>query len=309
MLIRNPPVEIVDGLWMLGTSEYPLYLLTGGDDGIVFEGGTGAMGPLLAEQIEQLAVAPESVKQIVVTHAHPDHVMAVPMFRRMFPGAQVLASGAAARTLASEKAVAFFCQVDEALTGSLLKAGRITEAHRPQPLDDKQIAVDRPLKEGDVIEGARAHFDVLETPGHSECSLSFREPKRGILIASDATGYYLPDSGFWWPNYFSAYAAYVDSMRRLASLGAEVLCLSHNAVIRGAEDVASYFSGAILATEEYHQRIVDEARAGRGVREIAGQLGSEVYEKTQLLPVEFFQKNCALLVKLSLKHEGIETDK
>ena len=93
-----------------------------------------------------------------------------------------------------------------------------------------------------------------------------------------------------------------------AEIGAQVLCLSHNGAIRGAEEVAAYFRGAIAATEAYHAGIVDAARSGKSVREIAGSLGSDVYAKTQLMPLEFFQKNCGILVKNSLRHEGIETD-
>jgi len=308
MLIQHPPVEIIDNLWMLGTHEYPLYLVRGEGGCTVFEGGTGAMGPVLARQLRELGVANDAVRQVVVTHAHPDHVMAVPMFRKAFPQIRVLASEIAARTLAAEKAVGFFAKVDGALTGALLKAGSITEADRPQPLEENRIAVDRVVGEGDTISAGGMSFTVLATPGHSECSLSFHEPAAGVLILSDATGYFLPEHGCWWPNYFTGYGAYVDSIKRLAGLGAEVACLSHNAALRGAEDVASYFSGAVAATEEYHQRIVEEARSGKDPREIAAQLGVEVHEKTQLLPVDFFQKNCALLVKQSLRHEGMDAE-
>ena len=309
MLIKDPPVELTGGLWMLGTNEYPLFLARGAGECTIFEGGTGAMGPVLSRQLAELGVAPETVRQVVVTHAHPDHVMAVPMFRRAFAGITVLASEAAARTLSAEKAIAFFRQVDGALTGALLKAGSITERDRPKALEDNQIAVDRLIREGDTIAVEGGGFTVLETPGHSECSLSFHDPERGILIISDATGYYIPQHGYWWPNYFTGYATYLDSMRRLAGLGAEIVCLSHNGAIRGAEDVKAYFSGAISATEEYHRRIVDEAKSGKDGRTIAEELGCQVYEKTQLLPVDFFQKNCSLLVKQSLGHEGIGRDK
>lgn len=143
-------------------------------------------------------------------------------------------------------------------------------------------------------------FRVIETPGHSDCSLSFHEPQRGMLIISDATGYYLPQQNHWWPNYFHDYPAYMHSMERLVELRAELLCLSHNAAVRGAEAVAEYFQGALRATRDYHQRIVQEAQAGRSPREIAETLGSEAYARTPLLPVDFFQKNCSLLVKQSL---------
>ncbi len=310
MLVKGAPVEVTANLWMLGTSEYPLFLFKGESEGAIFEGGTGAMGPLVLEQMGKLGIGADFVKQLVVTHAHPDHVMAVPALREAFGGATVLASEAAAKALGSEKAISFFCKIDGALTESLTKAGLVTDEHRPAPLAEQKIAVDRTIKEGDTVTvGAEGSFAVLETPGHSDCSLSFHEAARGILIISDATGYYMPEHGYWWPNYFTGYEAYVKSMESLAALGAEILCLSHNAVVTGAGDVAEYFRGAISATKDYHKRIVDEAKAGKSTREIAGALGSEVYEKTQLLPLEFFQKNCSLLVKQSLRHEGINTEK
>jgi glyoxylase-like metal-dependent hydrolase (beta-lactamase superfamily II) len=306
MLVRNPPVQVADRFLMLGTSEYPLYLYRGDREGLLFEGGTGAMGPLVAEQLKRLAIPPDFIRQAVVTHAHPDHVMAVPALRAMFPGIAVLGSAAAARTLESPKAMGFFRQVDEALTGALLKAGRIREEHRPAPLPQDRIAIDRTIGEGDTVAvGANAAFQVLATPGHSECSLSFHEPKARILVISDATGYYMPDEKYWWPNYFTGYGAYLDSMRRLAGLGAEALAISHNAAVTGAADVAAYFAGALAATEAYHARIVAETKAGKAVREIAEELGAEVHARAGLLALEFFQKNCGVLVKQSLRQEGM----
>lgn len=305
MLVQNPPVAVTNNLFMLGTVEYPVYLFKGDREAAIFEGGIGAVGPLVSEQMRQLDIPAELVKQVVVTHAHPDHVMAVPAFRRMFPGVRVVASEKAAATMDAEKAIAFFSGVDQMLAQSLRKAGRIADRDVP-PLAEKRIAVDRTVKEGDELRIAGAVFTVLETPGHSECSLSFFEPVERILLISDATGYYMPQDHSWWPNYFSGYGDYVRSIERLAGLGAEVLCLSHNAAIEGADAVAGYFRDALAATRQYHERIVAEAQAGKPARGIAGALGAEIHAKAPLLPLDFFQKNCGLLVKLSLKHEGIE---
>jgi len=302
MLIKDPPVEIAEGVRMLGTNEYPVFLVTDADEGAIFEGGVGAAGSLVKEQLAGLDVPTGIVKQIIVTHAHPDHVMAVPAFREMFSEATVCASKVAAGTLAVEKAVRFFAKIDGMLTEALIKAGSIKDKHRPEPLAEKQIAVDKILADGDTVTVGRRNFDVLATPGHSDCSLSFYESATCLAIISDATGYYIPDCGYFWPNYFADYGAYIESIRRLAALGAETVCLSHNAVVKGAEAVKAYFDGAAAAAEAYHERIVAETTAGKAPDEISRQLGIEVHEKTQLLDVEFFQKNCELLVKQSVKY-------
>ena len=311
MLITETPAQLTDKLWMLGTPAYPLYLFRGAAGATIFEGGVGSMGPLLLEQLDQLQVARDSVKQVVVTHApsgpRDGRAADAPVVSR---ASRSLASETAAKVLASEKAISFFAQMDEALTGSLAAAGLIADEHRPAPLAEKQIAVDRTVAEGDTIEvDDGVAFQVLQTPGHSDCSLSFFEPHERVLLISDATGYYMPQHDQWWPNYFSGYGPYMDSMRRLAGLDAEVLCLSHNAAVKGAEAVKDYFDRAIAATEAYHRRIVDETKAGKAVRQLAEELGAEVYEKAPLLPLDFFQKNCGLLAKLSLKHEGIAPEK
>lgn len=309
MLIKDPPVELVPKLWMLGTNPYPVYLVRGDCVAALFEGSIAAMGPVLQRQIEQLGVPAELVRQIVITHAHPDHVMAVPLLRQMFPGAEVLASAVAAETLAAEKALTMFCRIDQALAEALVRSGIVSAAECPQPASLKAIPVDRQLAEGDSIAVDGFSFRVLRTPGHSPCSLSFHEPDQRILLVSDATGYYMPEQNAWWPNYFADYAEYLASIRRLASLGAEVLCLSHNGVIRGSDDVAAYFAACLAATEAYHQRICEAVKSGTPVRQLAEQLGSEIYAHTQVLPLDFFQKNCGVLIKQSLRHENISVDK
>jgi glyoxylase-like metal-dependent hydrolase (beta-lactamase superfamily II) len=302
MLIQNPPVQITDALWMLGLADYPVYFFRGESEWAIFEGGIGPAGPIVRGQLETLGVDKDSIRYIVITHAHPDHVMAVPLFRQAFPNAAVLASEAAAKTLAAEKAVALFCKLDDDLTNALIQEGLIAPDQRRDPLTQSVIAVDRTLKEGDAVAIDGVSIRVFETPGHSDCSLSFFEPASRTLIISDATGYYLPECDGWWPCYFSDYAAYLSSMQRLAGMNAEILCLSHKAAIRGVEQVRSYFERAIAAAEQYHRRILDELQTGRPAREIAEELGREIHERTRRLPLEFFQKNCGLLVKLSAKH-------
>ncbi|MCX6909123.1 MAG: MBL fold metallo-hydrolase [Verrucomicrobia bacterium] len=266
MIINNPPVAVTDNLLFLGTVDYPIYLVKDGGEAAVVEGGVGACGPVLEEQLAKFGIAKESVKQIVVTHGHPDHVMAVPAFRRMFPGAQVLASQIAAATMANEKAIGFFTKIDGALTAWLLGKGAITDAHRPQALAELKIATDRILKEGDVVTVGGLKFNVIATPGHSDCSLSFFEPTRKIAIVADVTGFYMPATKTWWPLYFTDYTAYMNSNRRLAALGAEIVCLAHNAVITGADEVKKYFEGAIASAEAYHKRIVDAVKGGKDAR-------------------------------------------
>jgi 2-aminobenzoylacetyl-CoA thioesterase len=310
MLMQNPPVALTDQLWMLGTTEYPVYLFRGSQYDTLFEGGIGPLAAVLQQQVHDLQIDPARIRQLIVTHAHPDHVMAVPAMRQLCPNVQVIASETAAETLAVDKVVLFFAKMDDALTDSLVAQHLVDEAQRRAPLAENQIAVDRTVRDGDTIavdEGVA--FQVLHTPGHSDCSLSFYQPQARLLIISDATGYYMPEHSDWWPNYFGGYGAYLESIERLAAIDAEVLGLSHNGAIRGADAIREYFRGVLAATRAYHQRIIQAIQAGRTVREVAEELGGEIHAKTPLMPLDFFQKNCGLLAKASLQHEAVASQK
>ena len=37
MLIKDPPVQVTESLWMLGSNEYPLYLMRGEEEAAIFE--------------------------------------------------------------------------------------------------------------------------------------------------------------------------------------------------------------------------------------------------------------------------------
>ena len=306
MYITNSPRAITDNLLVVGPIAYPLYVAQGAGEAIVFEGGVGACGPVAEEHLAQLGLPKESVKQIVVTHAHPDHVMAVPALRALFPNAKVLASAQAAATMANEKAIGFFSKMDGIVTDWLLKTGAIQEQHRPAALTEQKIPVDVIIGEGDTVTVGGLRFDVLATPGHSDCHLCFFEPTQRLLISSDVTGFYFPEPDTWWPGYFVDYGQNMSSIRRLAALNAEVLGLSHNAVITGEADVKSYFDRVIAVTEAYHQRIVDAVNGGKPVRELAEELGAEAHAQAGRLPLDFFQKSCQLLIKNSLRAAGVE---
>lgn len=307
MLIENPPAQVSDDVLMLGTSPYPVYLLKGKDSGVLVEGTIGAMGPMVAEQLEQFGVPRDYIARVLVTHAHPDHVMALPFFRQIFPGAKFTASEIAAKTLGIDKAVGFFSKIDAMITESLLKRGVVQERHRPTVAAGPTIPVDEVVKDGDTIDCGSFSLGVMATPGHSDCSTSFFDAKRRILVSADVTPYYIAEHDYWWPNYFTGYAVYVASMERLAGLGAEIVCLGHTATIRGADEAKAFFEKGIAATRACHERIVSDVRAGKSPQDVGNALADEVVGKLPpLLPLDFFQKNCGLLVKQSLKYEGIE---
>ena len=253
--------------------------------------------------MHQLGVGPEFVRQAVITHAHPDHVMAVPLLREMFPGCDLGLRRGGRNAWRGEGGG--LLPPDRRRLDRVLHKDGVDRRHAdpPLPLAENRIAVDRAVGEGDV-DRRRGHLldacwrRPATAIAASACTTRPADAgdlrRHGLLHARRATT--------WWPNYFTGYAAYVASMERLAALDAEVLCLSHNGADGRAEDVRDLLRRCDCrhAAVPRADRGRDESRASPS-RQIAEELGAEIHRQTPVLPLDFFQKNCGLLVKQSLK--------
>ena len=175
---------------------------------------------------------------------------------------------------------------------------------------ENRIAVDRMVREGDAIAVEDTSWTVLETPGHSDCSISLHERRAG---ADDLRRHRLLHAGRRTPGGRTtspSYAAYVRSIERLAGLEAEVLCLSHNGAICGRRGDPRLLRRrhrrhASSTTSGSWPRRRRASRSGRSPR----NSGAEIHGRLPVLPLDFFQKNCGLLVKQSLQHAGITVSK
>jgi glyoxylase-like metal-dependent hydrolase (beta-lactamase superfamily II) len=102
------------------------------------------------------------VTGIVITHAHIDHI------------------GGAAKLRAKTGAPVYMNENDIALRDML-----DTQAAWIGSTTPEKTEVDVPIKDGDTIKLAESEFHVLDTPGHTQGSISLLVPAENKLIAGD----------------------------------------------------------------------------------------------------------------------------
>ncbi|MEU5366224.1 MBL fold metallo-hydrolase [Streptomyces sp. NPDC005925] len=220
-------IELLPRLHLLRFPVGQAYLWRDGDESTLIDAGPPGAGPRIAGAVAGLGRDPRSVRRVVLTHFHEDHVGGAAEFAAL-TGAEVLAHGVDAPFVRGEAPGPSPVFEDWELP---IHAEAVT--HLPQGGFARPTRVTE-LTDGDVLEfGGGAH--VVHVPGHTEGSVALHLPRHGVLFTGDTVAA-SPVDGAVMPGVFNLDRGRVlAACRRLAALDADVACFGHgDPVVGGA---------------------------------------------------------------------------
>ncbi len=255
------PDLIVPGLWRLGRKESSVYLLQGSHDTILISGGNSYILPDVLAQIDSLGFDIAQIHKFLILHAHFDHVGILPYFKRKNPKMTVYGSKRAWEILKMDKAVATMNEY------SWLTTQRMGLEKRLEDYDWKwrHDVQGETVKDGDAIDLGGRTVKILETPGHSSCSVAAYVPEIKGLFPSDGGG--IPNGDKIAPAGNSNFTLYQQSLKKLVDLEVEILCADHYGYFTG-EKAADYIHRSIQAADKY-RHVVEEICRQEGNQEDA----------------------------------------
>ncbi|MBQ9016151.1 MAG: MBL fold metallo-hydrolase [Firmicutes bacterium] len=173
------------------------------------------------------ALGRQRLDYILLSHSHYDHIGALPWMRESFPGAVVCGSEHCAHILKRPGAHALMKELGE-------DALQLYEPGSTKEIRVDGLGVDRVLRDGDVISLGEQRVTAFETPGHTDCSMSFFLQPQGLLFTSESTGIIegkvggTPDGrGYIHTPVLKDFHQALQSMEKCRALHPAAVCLPH----------------------------------------------------------------------------------
>ena len=272
MRVRKPG-KIRDQLWFLGAEESCVYLLEGTNESMIISGGLSYLVPEILKQFEEFRIDETRIGKLLILHSHFDHGGIVPFFKRRNPKLQVYASARGWEILRMPRAIQTFNQFSH----SVARRGGKEEILAGYDLDWKEGITGIPVFEGDRIDLGNLDVLVMETPGHSSCSISAYVPRLRALFPSDAGG--IPYRDMIIASGNSNFTQYQQSLEKLRNLQIDYVCADHYGYV-AAEEARGFI-----------QKTIEVAKQERSLMEAAYRRIGNIDSAAQELTRDYYHKH------------------
>ena len=201
--------------------------MEGSVSSIIISAGTSFIIPEVLRQLETFNFDVNKIDKLLILHSHFDHVGVAPFFMRYLPGMRVYASRRAIRRLKNRKVI----EMINTLNRKAAKARGLQDelAVYDWEWGDGFGAIE--VRDGDRISLGDTAIHVLETPGHSQCSISAYVPRLKALFPSDGGGVPFRNTIIVYGT--SDYGEFQKSLLKLTELEVRFLCADHYGYVVG----------------------------------------------------------------------------
>jgi glyoxylase-like metal-dependent hydrolase (beta-lactamase superfamily II) len=217
----NSEIFQIGGGGFTSPEDAAVYLMYCNGHAALVDAGCGYSVDTLLENIDACDVRYDQIDYLLITHCHFDHT----------GGAKALSEKVQCEVVAHELEAHYLEQGDNEVTGASWYGSKL------QPFQ-----VDRKLSGAreDIFLGERK-IEAIHVPGHSPGSVIYVIESQGskVVFAQDVHGPIHPDL-------LSDREKYIQSLKLLLELDADILCEGHFGVYTGKKEVTSFIQSYLM---------------------------------------------------------------
>ncbi len=186
------------------------------------DAGLTGKGRYKVEAIEKLGIDLASIKRIIMTHTHLDHIGCLGEIQKAIPAAEIWIHRSEAEPIEAGD--------DRAIYGMEMFKGMCETQYGIGP-DTFKFKIDRKLDGGEILEIGGMIWEVIHIPGHSMGGIALYESVHKILIPGDVI---YADYAIGRFDLYGADASELkESLSNLATLDIDILLPGHNQIVKG----------------------------------------------------------------------------
>lgn len=220
------------------------FLVMGGEKTALVDCGMAYCASNLISNIKQV-LNKMTLNYILISHSHYDHIGAIPYLKKEWPNSRVLGAEYAKRVFNSSNAL-------RTIRNLSTQAAKLYNEDDIQEYDDDMLKVDNIICDGDILDLGGLSVKVIETLGHTKCSLSFLV--NDTLFTSESTGY-MSKTGKIYPAFITSYSEAMNSIHKCQKLNPRFIISPHYGLVN-KNDTYDYWNNCILAMEETKEFIL-----------------------------------------------------
>lgn len=242
MKIKKPG-KVTDRIFLLGCEEFCIYILKGDQEYTLIGGGIAYIISDVIQQLREFGIEEAKITRMIILHSHFDHCGIIPFLKKRWPWAKVTASVRAKELLADPKIVKHIASLNQDFTNYYKQKNKSLQPD----FIFTEIEVEEVIKGGDMLCCGDLILEVIDTPGHSSCSIAIYVPRLKALFASDAGGIPCGEQIFTAAN--SNFDNYQLSLEKIVAYDVETFMAEHFGALIG-EDGRNFLKKSINAAKK-----------------------------------------------------------
>lgn len=224
-------LEVIELKYKMYGNDFPVNLVVVEDENemVLVDCGLPNSFEMIKEKMAEKNLDINNLTKVIITHQDQDHMGSLKEIKDNIKDVQILASEEESKYISGKEEFLRIQNINKAIDKVDEETRKTMEAFKSRVSEVKTVAVDKIVKDGDVLDIAGG-IEIVETPGHLPGHISVLVRKEKALITGDAlvveNGILIPSN----PQYTLDMEMAKKSIKKLLNYDIDTLICYHGGV-------------------------------------------------------------------------------